>query len=135
MKTRPGAEGERRDDVGASPNAAVEVDLGAAFDSLDDRLEGVDGRGHAVELATAVIGDDDRGRAVLDARRASSGARMPLTTSGSGGERAEPGEVRPGQRGIVVEQSRHPGGAARSRRATLPSGPASLTGERSSRTR
>src|SRR5688572_23155375 len=42
---RPGAERERHRDVGAAPDAAVEVDLGAIADRLDDlgqRLEGSD---------------------------------------------------------------------------------------------
>ena len=40
---------------GAAADPAVEVDLGAALDRVDDLLQHVDARGDAVQLATAVV--------------------------------------------------------------------------------
>src|ERR671924_26722 len=60
-----GAERERLDRVCPSPDAAVEVDLDAAADRLCDLRQGVERRGHAVELPPPVVRDDDGRGAVL----------------------------------------------------------------------
>ena len=62
----PGSEGERLDDVGAAADAAVDVDLDPAGDGLDDLGQQGGRRRDGVELAAAVVGDDDRVGAVLD---------------------------------------------------------------------
>ena len=109
-----GAKGERRDDVRAAPHAAVEIDLCPSLDRLDDRLEGIDGRRHAVELASAVVGDDDRGRPVLDGQPRVVGREETLDHQRQRGQRAQPVDVRPGQRGIqlVAHEGRVGRGAA-----------------------
>ena len=56
-------------DVRPPPQPAVDQDRAPAVDGLDDLGQGVGGRGNAVELATAVVGDDDAGGAVLDGER------------------------------------------------------------------
>ena len=53
------AECERCHDVGAAANAAVEVDLGPAVHRFDDLGERLERRDRAVELAAAVVRDDD----------------------------------------------------------------------------
>ncbi len=47
-------------------DAAVDVDGDLALGDSDDLGEGVEGREGAVELAAAVVGDDDAGDAVLE---------------------------------------------------------------------
>ncbi len=61
-----GAERERLDDVGAAADAAVDVDLDPAADSLDDLRQERCSRCDCVELAAAVVRDDDRVGTVLD---------------------------------------------------------------------
>ena len=51
--------------VNAAAVAAVEEDLAPVADGLDDLRERVEARGHAVELAAAVVRDDDPRGAVL----------------------------------------------------------------------
>ncbi len=62
---RAGAEREGLDDVGAAPDAAVDEHLDAAVDRLDHLGQDVDRRRDPVELAPAVVGDDDPRGAVL----------------------------------------------------------------------
>ena len=66
------AERERLDDVGAAADAAVDQHLDAAVDRLDHLGQRVDRRRDAVELAAAVVRDDDRPR-----RRARMRAARP----------------------------------------------------------
>ena len=63
---RAGSEAERLENIGAASNAAVEQNLRTPVDGVDDFLEHVEGRRHAVELAAAVVRDDDGRGAVLD---------------------------------------------------------------------
>ena len=60
-----GAEGQRDEDVGAAADAAVHEDLDPVADRLDDLGQHVERGRDAVELAAAVVGDDDAGGAVL----------------------------------------------------------------------
>ena len=55
----PRAEGHRLHDVAAPPHAAVADDLDAVADRVGHRRDEVDGRGRAVELAAAVVGQRD----------------------------------------------------------------------------
>ena len=74
----PGALGDGRDDVAAGQDAAVDVDLCSVADGLDDRGERLEGRGGPVELAPAVVRDDDRvGTGVDDGPRVLDGAGCP----------------------------------------------------------
>ena len=52
-----GAEGQRLDDVGAPPDAAVDEHVDASGDGVDDRGQRVSARQDGVELAAPVIGD------------------------------------------------------------------------------
>ena len=63
--TAVGSERERRRDVRAATNAAVEQDLEPVTGGLDDRGQSLDRRQHAVELAPAVVRDDDARGTVL----------------------------------------------------------------------
>ena len=65
-----GAERQRDRDVEATPDAAVDPDLGPAADRLDDLGQDVDRGRDAVELSRAVVADDDPVDAVLDGERA-----------------------------------------------------------------
>src|ERR1700761_8101582 len=62
---RVGSERDRDRDVDTSADAAVDEDRGTTADRLHDPRERQGGRDRAVELATAVVGDDDPGGAVL----------------------------------------------------------------------
>ena len=77
-----GAERERLQHVLARADAAVDMHLDAVADRLDDRRQRRDRRQRAVELAAAMVGDDDRvGAAVARPCSASSGSRMPFRIS------------------------------------------------------
>ena len=54
-----GAEGEGLDDVGAAADASVHVDLDVSVGCLDDLGQDLDGGEGGVEVAGAVVGDDD----------------------------------------------------------------------------
>ena len=60
------AQRERLGDVGAAADAAVEIDLDPSGDRVDHLRQRVERRRSSVELAAAVVRDDDRRRAVLD---------------------------------------------------------------------
>src|SRR5947199_76477 len=62
---RTRAQRESLERVGAAAHTAVEQHLRAAVDRVDDFLQRVERAGHAVELAAAVVRDDDCGCAVL----------------------------------------------------------------------
>ena len=53
----------------APPDAAVDIDLGAVADGVDDLGQGTGRRDHVVELATAVVRHRDRRRSRFDAPR------------------------------------------------------------------
>ena len=96
---RVGAEGEGDRDVDAAPDAAVDEHRAAAGDGLDRLLEDVGGGGDAVELAPAVVGDDDAGGAVLDRQRRVLAGVDPLDQDRQpalGGERLEVGPAEAG---------------------------------------
>ena len=61
-----GAERQRLEHVLAGADAAIHEDLGLVADRIDDLGQHPDGRWRAVELAAAVVGDDDRVGAVVD---------------------------------------------------------------------
>ena len=73
-----GAERERDRDVDAAADAAVDEDRGPAVDRLDDLRQRVGGGEGAVELAAAVVGDDDPGGAVLDRQLGVLGGQQAL---------------------------------------------------------
>ena len=66
----PGADRDRGDHVGAAEDPAVDVDLGAIADGGRDRRQLLERRRRAVELAAAVVRDDDRVGAGVDDRAA-----------------------------------------------------------------
>ena len=108
-RARP--ERERLGDVGAAPDAAVEVDLGAACDRVDHLRQRVERGGSAVELAAAVVRDDDRRRAVLDRELGVLGGDDALQHDGQLRLARDPLEVAPRDRG--VEQRELVGGILR----------------------
>ena len=57
-----GAEREHPHDVETRADAAIDQDRHAPADRVGDRRQGARGRQHAVELASAMVGDDDRRR-------------------------------------------------------------------------
>ena len=74
---RVGAQRQRDRDVDAAADAAVDQDRGPAVDRVDHLRQGVAAGQGAVELAAAVVGDDDPGDAVLDRER-----RRPRRSTG-----------------------------------------------------
>ena len=79
---RARAERQRLDDIDAAPEAAVDQHRRLALDRLDHSRQRADRGDRAVELAPAMVGDDDPVGAALRASRASSGCRSPLRISG-----------------------------------------------------
>ena len=60
------AERDRLDDVGAATEAAVDNDLGAAGDRVDDFRQHIGRAAAVIELAAAVVGDVDELDAVIE---------------------------------------------------------------------
>ena len=80
--TAPGAERERLEDIGPAADPTVDEHLDTICGGLDDWTERVGGGEDRIQLAPAVIGDDDRRAPCSAASTASSGASTPLTITG-----------------------------------------------------
>src|SRR5215217_6809428 len=92
------AERERDRDVQPPPDAAVDPDLDAAAYRVGNLLERVDRRRHAIELPSAVVGDDDGVDAVLEREPGVLGGQDPLEHERQARRpRADRGEVAPAQ--------------------------------------
>ena len=91
------AERERLDHVGSPADAAVEEDLGAPGRRLHDLGQRVEGRGDPVELAPAVVGDDDPRAAVLAGEQRVLGGEDALDQERERALLAQPLEVAPGE--------------------------------------
>lgn len=100
-KVRP--QGQGLEDVGAVPDAPVDVDGDLAVDGGDHLGQGVESGQGAVELAASVVGHDDPVDAVVDGQGGVLGRRHPLDPDRHLGPRAglEPGDrLLPGQRRV-----------------------------------
>lgn len=100
-----GAEAEGFEDVRRATDAAVDVDLdfvlpAALAQGGHDLGEDFDARAGGVELAAAVVGEDDAGDAVLDGEEDVFDALDALEDDGHGGDGLEPGDVFPGEGGV-----------------------------------
>ncbi len=73
---------QRTQHVGAGPDAAVDVDLGAPGDGRDDLGQAARGRHGPVQLPTAVVGDDETGRPRRHGRLRVVGAKHALDHDG-----------------------------------------------------
>ena len=62
---RPRSERERLEHIGAPTDTAVDEHVESPADRVDDRWQRIGARENRVELAAAVIRDDDAARAVL----------------------------------------------------------------------
>ena len=107
-------ESERRRDVAAPPDAAVEEHLDPVSNRVDDRRQRLQRRHHSVELPAAVIRDDDARRAVL--RRENGVVRVEHALDDDrnrnrGGEPLEvaPVERRVDEREVLAGQTRRNG--------------------------
>ena len=89
---------ERAEDVGAGANAAVQHYRDTPPDGLDDRRERIHRRDRAVDLAPAVVGDDDPVHPVLDGRDGVCGVQDPLEEDRQSCSVPQECEVVPGQR-------------------------------------
>ena len=98
--TRLRAEGERRGHVGAAPDAAVEQHLQPVADRVDDVGQRLDRRHRSVELAAAVVRDDDPGGAVLGGQDGVLGVEDALDDDGNRSGRDEPLQVGPVERRV-----------------------------------
>src|SRR5207244_13506415 len=64
-KDTTGSECQRLERIGAPAHSPIEQHFRAAVDGRDDLLERVERTGHTVELAAAVVRDDDGSGSVL----------------------------------------------------------------------
>src|SRR5579883_2851482 len=93
----PRAQRQGLENVGAAPDAAIHVDLAAPVDRLHYLRQGFDAGENAVELPTAVIGDDDAVYAMLDRQQRIRGGKDAFEQDGQCGNRTQPGELVPGE--------------------------------------
>ena len=110
-----GAQAERLDDVGAAADAAVDedVDLGVEAALAQDGHglgEDLDAGARKVELAAAVVGEDDAADAGVGGAQDVLDALDALEDDGHPGDGQEPGDVGPGE-GRVDEAGDGAGGA------------------------
>ena len=91
-------------DVDAAADAAVEQHLAAVADRVDDLGQRVEARGDAVELAPAVVRDDDAGGAVVAREDGVLGGEDPLDHEREARARGQPLEVAPRER-LVVDRA------------------------------
>lgn len=100
-----GAEAEGFQHVGGTTDPAVDVDLDLVLPAAlakdgHDLGEDFDGRAGKLELATAVVGEDDTLHAHLDGAEDVLDALDTLEEDGHLGDGLEPGDVLPGQSGV-----------------------------------
>ena len=114
---RPCAERDRLERVGAAVDTAVEEHRDPVADRLDDRRQRVERRDRAVDLAAAVVGDDDAVDPVLDGRPRVVGVEYALEQDGQLRKAAEERQVGPGERRTGVDLEELPHGRARAGRA------------------
>ena len=96
-----GAEGEGFQDVAAAADAAIHQDGDLAGDGFDYVGEGVEGADDAVELAAAVVGDDDAGGTALDGDFSVFGGDDAFENDGEFAGATDPVDVVPGEIGCV----------------------------------
>src|SRR3954447_12363209 len=100
------AESDRGDDVGTGHDAGVEIDLGVAAHRLADVGKDTQRRGSAVQLATAVVREDDRVCAGVDYAAGVLDGLDTFDDQRSVPDRAQPVEVVDGHRRVeqLVQQ-------------------------------
>jgi hypothetical protein len=103
----PGAEGQRLDHVEAAAHAAVHQHFEPVADGIGDARQGGDAGGDAVELAAAVVGDDDAVDAGLGGFARVLDVEDALQHDPAWPVLAHPGQVLPGH--ARVELAVHPG--------------------------
>ena len=96
----------------AAADAAVEEDRELVADRLGDRRQGVERGDRAVDLAAAVVGDDDPVDAALRRLAGVVDVLDPLDEDRQRGPLAQPGEVVPVQRGVGLDAEEVAGGSA-----------------------
>src|SRR6266480_4359335 len=92
-KNGAGTEAKGFDDVGAAADSAVEQDFGLASDGGDDFRKYAKRRGDSIELAAAVIRNDDGGGANVDGAASIVGGENAFCDDGAGPEFAEPAKI------------------------------------------
>ena len=95
---RPGPQGKGLDDITAAPDPAVEEYFGAAAHGSRHRGQGPDGRGRAVQVVAAMVGDRDGGRPRVDGPPCVIGPHDALHEERSVPPRPQPGDVGPCRR-------------------------------------
>jgi hypothetical protein len=93
---------QRFDHVRPAPDAAIDNQRHAALHSLGDQRKRVDSRGHGVQIACAVVGDDDSRDPRLHGNRGVIGIENALQQYGTAREAAKPVDIFPGERRVEV---------------------------------
>ncbi len=89
------AEADGFDDVRAAADAAIEEDFGLASDGCDDFRQDAKSRRDGVELAAAVIGNDNCGGAAIDGATGVVAGDDAFGDDGTGPKFAQPFEIFP----------------------------------------
>src|SRR5215210_90766 len=95
---RGGAQRQRLERVRAAADAAVEQHRHATVHRLEDARECVEGGDGAIDLATAVVGDDDPVHPSVHRATGVVGVKQPLEQDREPRALAQEGQVLPGQR-------------------------------------
>jgi|SRR5579871_1051316 len=98
-KNGASAEADGFDDVGAATDSAVEKDFGLTADGGDDFRQDAESWRNGVELAAAVIGNDDGGGADIDSATRVVCGENTFCDDGAGPEFAEPAKIFPSDDG------------------------------------
>src|SRR5579859_427500 len=91
---------QRFDNISATSYATIEIDFAASGYSCDDLWQRGDAGNSSIELATAVIGDNDPVETMLDCQQRILGGQHPLDQDRERGQGTQPGNVFPGEGGL-----------------------------------
>src|SRR5207249_10013250 len=107
------AERERLQDVRPAPDAAIDQDLDPTRDLVEHLGQGVEAGLRPVELAPAMVRDDDGGDTVLDRKMRVLGGHDALEDERKRADRAQPLERVPGEPRLDLDLVRQVRRAAR----------------------
>lgn len=101
---RAGPERQRLEHVRTAADATVDEDLALGRHGGDDLGQRVQRRYHAVELAAAVGGDDQPRHPEIGRPPGVLRGEYALEHQRQAGQRTQPGQVLPGERGVMVQR-------------------------------
>src|SRR5579871_1880316 len=101
------AERQGLEDIGSATNATIDVDFAATRNGLNYFGQRIDACDDAIELATAVVGDNNSRSSIGESKVCIFCGENAFEQDGKRGERAEPGKDFPGEGNFLLAALRH----------------------------